>query len=64
LAFPKDGIQWIPRGQKVEEETNPDYMAIRYFPVQIGDTLKDRYQIVGKLGFGTTSTIWLARDLE
>lgn len=26
--------------------------------------LTSRYQIIGKLGFGTTSTVWLARDLE
>ncbi|KAJ2913832.1 hypothetical protein MD484_g6588, partial [Candolleomyces efflorescens] len=47
----------------LEEETLPDYLAARYYPVQIGQLLDSRYQVVGKLGFGTTSTVWLARDL-
>lgn len=34
-----------------------------YYPVQIGDFYKhDRYQVVGKLGFGVSSTVWLAAD--
>lgn len=33
-----------------------------YHPVQIGDSFHGRYQIVHKLGHGTFSTIWLARD--
>ena len=45
------------------EENLPDYLAERYYPVRIGDLLESRYQIVGKLGFGVTSTVWLARDL-
>ncbi|KAB8670375.1 hypothetical protein FH972_026288 [Carpinus fangiana] len=31
-------------------------------PVSIGDCLKRRYRILHKLGFGTFSTTWLARD--
>ncbi|KAJ5123206.1 kinase-like domain-containing protein [Penicillium atrosanguineum] len=31
-------------------------------PVLIGDTLKDKYRVVHKLGYGTFSTIWLAND--
>jgi len=48
----------------MEEELFPDYMPSRYYPVRIGEVLRDRYQIVGKLGFGASSTVWLARDLE
>lgn len=34
-----------------------------YLPLQVGDSLADgRYQLVGKLGRGGYSTIWLARD--
>ncbi|KAJ5399741.1 hypothetical protein N7465_010230 [Penicillium sp. CMV-2018d] len=36
----------------------------QYYPANIGDVLISKYQIIGKLGFGTTSTVWLARDLE
>ncbi|KAJ5468799.1 hypothetical protein N7475_006551, partial [Penicillium sp. IBT 31633x] len=26
--------------------------------------IKERYQVIGKLGFGSTSTAWLARDMD
>jgi hypothetical protein len=54
----------IPLDVKFDEETIPGYSAKRYFPIQIGGILKNRYQVVGKLGWGVTSTVWLARDLE
>lgn len=47
----------------LEEETNPDYLAERYYPVHIGELFVTRYQVVGKLGYGAFSTVWLARDL-
>ena len=50
--------------EKIEEETFPDYLAIRYYPVRIGEVFASRYQVVGKLGYGAFSTVWLARDLE
>lgn len=53
----------IPLHEKIEEELFPDYVASRYYPVRVGEILKNRYQIVGKLGFGASSTVWLARDL-
>lgn len=64
LIFPKEGIASIPAGVKVEEETIPGYVATHYYPVRIGQIFRNRYQVVGKLGYGTTSTVWLARDLE
>lgn len=33
-----------------------------YHPVQIGEVLRDRCRVIHKLGHGTYSTIWLARD--
>lgn len=38
------------------------YRAGGYHPVTIGDCLHNRYRVVHKLGHGTYSTIWLARD--
>ncbi|KAH6716133.1 kinase-like domain-containing protein [Leptodontidium sp. MPI-SDFR-AT-0119] len=64
LTFPNSNFTQIPLGERIEEELFPDYRASRYYPVIIGQVLKDRYQIVGKLGFGASSTVWLARDLE
>jgi hypothetical protein len=62
LVFPKAGVSSLPADQKFEEETIPGYIASRYYPVRIGELLQTRYQVVGKLGFGVTSTVWLARD--
>ncbi|CRK32191.1 hypothetical protein BN1723_003855 [Verticillium longisporum] len=33
-----------------------------YHPVQLNDKLQERYSIIEKLGYGSYSTIWLARD--
>ncbi|SPQ21530.1 f2e24157-8dd7-4505-936f-959e878438f3 [Thermothielavioides terrestris] len=38
------------------------YQPGGYHPVDIGDRFHGRYRIVHKLGHGTFSTIWLARD--
>ncbi|KAJ9487004.1 hypothetical protein VN97_g6322 [Penicillium thymicola] len=47
----------------VEDIENPGrYRPGGYHPIAIGDRLSDRYDVVHKLGFGTYSTIWLARD--
>jgi serine/threonine-protein kinase SRPK3 len=64
LAFPNEGIATIIGNQKIDEETIPGYVATRYYPVTIGQIFQNRYQVVGKLGFGITSTVWLARDIE
>ncbi|KAK8099812.1 hypothetical protein PG999_010186 [Apiospora kogelbergensis] len=64
IAFSNSNFARIPLEEKIEEELFPDYLASRYYPVRIGEVLRDRFQIVGKLGFGATSTVWLARDLN
>ncbi|KAI5861451.1 serine threonine protein kinase, CMGC group [Durotheca rogersii] len=64
LIFSNPNFTRIALGEKIEEEQFPDYVVSRYYPVCIGEVLRDRYQIVGKLGFGSSSTVWLARDLE
>lgn len=64
LAFPSIPFKQISWQEKLEEDLLPDYVASRYYPVRLGQVLQDRYQIVGKLGFGTSSTVWLARDLS
>jgi hypothetical protein len=64
LVFRDDNFVPLPADTKVEEETLPDYVASRYYPVRIGEIFRARYQVVGKLGFGATSTVWLARDMR
>lgn len=63
-SFPTTGFKIIDNDQKVEEEELPDYRADRFYPVRLGEVFHGRYQAVTKLGFGSSSTIWLARDLR
>ena len=39
-----------------------NYCVGGYHPVHIHDRLHDRYEVIHKLGHGSYSTIWLARD--
>ncbi|EEH11727.1 protein kinase [Histoplasma capsulatum G186AR] len=48
----------------IEEESIPSYKAEQFYPVHIGQVFESRYQVVSKLGFGTSSTVWLCRDLK
>lgn len=63
LQFTNSNFTRIPASQKIEEETIPDYVASRYYPTRIGEIFEKRYQVIGKLGYGATSTVWLARDM-
>ncbi|KAJ7627554.1 kinase-like domain-containing protein [Mycena polygramma] len=54
-----------------DTEDDSDYVPGGFFPVKLGDVLgpegsapdSSRYRISAKLGYGTFSTVWLARDL-
>lgn len=63
-SLPTSGFTTINTDQLVEEEELPDYQADRFYPIQLGMIFQNRYQIVAKLGFGSSSTTWLARDLR
>lgn len=62
-VFSNTNFERIGHDYILEEETCPDYLAERYYPVHIGEVFATRYQVVGKLGYGAFSTVWLARDL-
>ncbi|KAJ5188901.1 hypothetical protein N7491_005223 [Penicillium cf. griseofulvum] len=64
LRFPTSGFEVIKQSETLEEERFEEFKKGRYYPVNIGEVLASKYQVLGKLGFGTTSTVWLARDLE
>ena len=64
LRFPTSGYQTFDNSALLEEERYDDFRRGLFCPMQIGDILASRYQVVGKLGFGTTSTVWLARDMQ
>ena len=54
----------LNNGQSVEEELTPYYDPSCFYPAQSGDVLNGRYRLATKLGHGTSSTVWLARDLN
>lgn len=64
LRFPTTGFEIIHEPEVLEEEQFAEFKAGQYYPVNIGDVYASKYQILGKLGFGTTSTVWLSRNLE
>lgn len=47
----------------IEEEHLPEYNETSFYPVRLGDVFKGRYEVLAKLGYGTTATVWLAQDL-
>ena len=46
----------------IEEEGNPGYNAKHFLPVNLGDIFHNKYKIVAKIGWGASSTVWLAQD--
>ncbi|KAG4259190.1 serine/threonine protein kinase [Fusarium proliferatum] len=49
--------------EALEEEKLPLYRRQDYYLMRIGQVIHGRYQVVAKLGYGTSSTVWLSRDL-
>jgi hypothetical protein len=41
-----------------------DYRPGGYHPVVLGDVFNRQYKVIRKLGEGSYSTVWLARDLK
>lgn len=62
-VFPCAGWDIIDPSHKVEEELIPSYKSENFYPARIGEVFNHRYQVVGKLGYGSSATVWLCRDL-
>lgn len=45
-------------------ESGESYHPGGYHPVEIGDILNDRYEVIRKLGYGSYSTVWLGVDRQ
>lgn len=52
-----------PANSVLEEEASPNFSPKRFYPARIGEKIQ-KYQIVSKLGWGTDSTVWLAKDVN
>ncbi|KAJ0425443.1 hypothetical protein BJY00DRAFT_298522 [Aspergillus carlsbadensis] len=48
----------------LEEERSALFKKGHYYLIKVGDVYTSKYHVIGKLGFGVISTVWLARDLE
>lgn len=48
----------------LEEETLSWFDPKKWYPVRLGEVIRERYQVLVKLGFGSVSTVWLCRDLR
>ncbi|EFY97912.1 Protein kinase, ATP binding site [Metarhizium robertsii ARSEF 23] len=53
----------LPASTPIEEEELPGYVAEDYYPTRIGQVFESQYRVLCKLGRGTGSTVWLAKDL-
>ncbi|KAK9368168.1 kinase domain protein [Lipomyces kononenkoae] len=63
-APPTVSVNLLPATEPVEEECAPHYNPKHFYPMHLYELLNNRYQVVAKLGWGTSSTVWLARDLH
>ncbi|KIM36880.1 hypothetical protein M413DRAFT_77652 [Hebeloma cylindrosporum] len=63
-TFPTSGFKVVPDSERLEEEKWKWYTPQSFYPVRIGDVLQSKYQVLYKLDYGTTSTIWVCRDLS
>lgn len=52
----------LPLDVPVDEEKVPGYKPEDYYPANPGDVLDGRFELLAKLGWGMSSTVWLARD--
>lgn len=57
MCFPTTGFDIVTPFQILEEKQFEDLRKGQYYPVNIGDIFRSRYQVVGKLGFGLSSTV-------
>ena len=69
-SFSSHKMEEAPSNEHIYEwheyvENLDHYRPGGYHPVHLGDLYSnERYQVVHKLGFGSYSTVWLARDLH
>jgi hypothetical protein len=48
----------------IEKEQIPDYNPYYFYPANPGKVLNKRYKTIVKLGWGSCSIVWLARDVS
>ncbi|KAE8154687.1 kinase-like domain-containing protein [Aspergillus avenaceus] len=63
LPVPSPG-RLLPVTELVDEEICPYYDSKKFYPAKPGEVLDGRYQVLFKVGWGVSSTTWLARDMR
>lgn len=62
-SYSSDDMRPVYQWQDEDVEELEGYSPGGYHPVQLGDEYcQGRYRILHKLGYGSSSTVWLARD--
>ncbi|KAF8903368.1 kinase-like domain-containing protein [Gymnopilus junonius] len=59
---PVKSSQQLVHNIPIEEELLPDYQFQHFYPVKLGQVLDGAYEVVVKIGYGSSSTVWLAKD--
>ncbi|OAX80504.1 CMGC/SRPK protein kinase [Emergomyces africanus] len=54
----------IPNDEIVDEEACPGYDSKKFYPARLGEVIANRYQILVKVGWGVSCTVWFARDMR
>ncbi|KAH9208450.1 kinase-like domain-containing protein [Leptodontidium sp. 2 PMI_412] len=52
----------LPLAAPIDEEQIPGYEPRYFYHANPGDVLNCRYELKAKIGWGSSSTVWLARD--
>ncbi|GIK04877.1 hypothetical protein Aspvir_008975 [Aspergillus viridinutans] len=62
--LPPDSGPPIPQQELVDEEVCPNYNSASFYPAKPGEVLANKFQLLVKIGWGSQSTVWLARDIS
>lgn len=54
----------LPPETPVDEERVPGYKLEHYYPANPGGMLLNRYRLEVKVGWGSSPTVWLAREVR
>lgn len=57
IRFRNSKFKILPPDEKIEEEAHDTISKGRYYPVRMGDVIIEKYQVLGKLGYGVGSTV-------
>ncbi|CAE6428393.1 unnamed protein product [Rhizoctonia solani] len=56
-------VRTIGSGGQLDEELVHKFDPVYWYPATVGQVLNNTYKLVAKLGFGNSSTVWLAKDI-